>query len=94
MPLGQKLKVKFGGDNLKIVCISLNTPGDANYSKPFNPHNVWVDEEMRRAGVVTLPAEIVKEPGSYKVIVSGENRYGRLTKSLEVKVTPATGINE
>lgn len=47
-------------------------------------YNVWLTEQDRRNGKVTVPAGLVEEAGPATVWLTGETRYGRLTREQKV----------
>jgi len=53
---------------------------------PYGRYNVWLTEEDRRSGRVTVPAGLIPDPGRVQVWLIGENQYGRLTRQQEVAI--------
>lgn len=77
----QPWDIKFTTRNLDLIVAQLMSP-----APPYLRYNVWLTEQDRRNGKVTVPAGLVRKPGLLKVWLTGENKYGRLTREQEVTV--------
>jgi hypothetical protein len=51
-----------------------------------------VSEEERRAGIFTVPAGLLKKPGTVQVWLIGENRLGRLKVRKDIVLTGELGL--
>lgn len=58
-----------------------------NTANGYDEHNVFISEEDRRAGRVTIPASVTQEADRMQVWVIGENRYGRLKQRRDIQLT-------
>jgi len=86
VPAGQPRRsapweIKFTAGNLSVITVQLMSP-----KPPYGRYNVWLTEEDRRSGRVTVPAGLIPDPGRVQVWLIGENQYGRLTRQQEVAI--------
>ncbi len=77
--LGKPWEIKFAADNMKVVFAYLYS--DQNR---YNAGYVFINDEDRRNGQVTIPGDLVKDSGNLQVWLYGENRYGRLKKRQDI----------
>jgi hypothetical protein len=57
-----------------------------NSANGYDEHNVFITEEDRKAGKVTIPAGVTRNADRMQVWLIGENRYGRLKKRQVIDV--------
>lgn len=76
--LGKPWDIEFRAANMKPILVRIGQEGDPNYADPVAPHSIWLSDEHRRQGRVTVPANALTRTGKHSVSVTGENRYGRL----------------
>jgi len=77
----QAWEIKFTARNLDVIVAQLMCP-----ASPYHRHNLWLTEQDRRNGKVTVPAGLVREAGPVTVWLTGENKHGRLTREQEVVI--------
>lgn len=82
--LGEAWDIEFEADNMKPLFVRVGIVGVPNYSDPITPYEIWLTDEDRRTGSVTVPGDAFTRPGNYRVAVSGENQFGRLRDSAAV----------
>ncbi len=75
----QPWEIKFTARNLDVIVAQLMSP-----APPYHRHNLWLTEQDRREGKVTVPAGLVREAGPLAVWLTGETKYGRLTREQAV----------
>lgn len=73
VPLDRNWEVHFTSDNIKIIAVYLWSESDS-----YGRHSLFVSDEQRRKGYVTVPASLLKHPGALQVWLIGEHRLGRL----------------
>jgi len=72
--VGKPLDLAFTSANTKVVIAFLHVP-----LSPLGYHGcVFVTEQDRRKGKVTIPADLVRNEGDLHIWLIGEHRYGRL----------------
>jgi len=76
-------EIKFTAGNLNIITVYLMSP-----KPPYGRYHLWLTEQDRRHGKVTVPAGLVQDLGPVQVWLIGENKYGRLTRQQEVMIVP------
>ena len=74
-------EIKFTARNLSVITVQLMNP-----KPPYGRYNVWLTEQDRRSGKVTVPAGLIRDTGLVQVWLIGENKYGRLTRQEEVVI--------
>lgn len=84
--LGRPWEIEFRTDNMKAILVRIGQVGDPNYAAPVAPHSIWLSDEHRHRGRVTVPADVLNRAGKYSVSVTGENRYGRLRNRHAITV--------
>ena len=80
--LGKSWNIKFTAHNLSVIAVQLLNPKPPNW---YN-HFVWLSDQDRHSGSVTVPAGLIREAGTWKVRVIGENKYGRLMRQQEITI--------
>jgi len=76
---GKPWEIAFTASNLSVIVVHL-----MNSNSPYECHSIWLTEQDRRRGKVTVPAGLIRDAGRIQVWVVGENKYGRLTKEQVV----------
>lgn len=66
-------KVEFGSENMNVIAVYLWNSGDS-----YGRHPIFLTEEQRRSGSMTIPAGLLKKPGTLQVWLIGEHKLGRL----------------
>ncbi|HOG49775.1 MAG TPA: hypothetical protein PKY10_04240, partial [Lentisphaeria bacterium] len=84
--LGQPWEIEFHTENMDAIHILIAQKGDQDFSKPVSPYSIWLNDEHRRQGRVTVPAAALYRTGKSSVTVTGENRYGRLKNRYVIDV--------
>jgi hypothetical protein len=77
--LGESWEIKFSSDNMKIIIIYL-----ASDTNSYSAYNLFVNDEDRKKGKVTIPADLIKDTGNLQIWLMGENKYGRLKKRYDI----------
>ena len=77
--LGLPLKIKFSSSNMKIIIIYLYSE-----TNPYNKQIIFVSDEDRRKGQITIPSSFTQDAGNLKIWLIGENKYGRLKKRQDI----------
>ncbi len=79
---GKPMELKFTSDNMKVAMVFLSFT-----ENPLQYHGcVFVTEEDRRKGKITIPGDIIRNEGHLQIWLIGENRYGRLKQRKDVLV--------
>lgn len=73
--------ITFKTDNMNAMIVYFKNPDDGS-----DEHNVFLTEEDRKSGKVTIPAHITQNANQMQVWLIGENRYGRLKQRQIVTV--------
>lgn len=79
--LARPWNITFTAHNLNVIAVRLMNP-----QPPYYRYLLWPDDEDRRSGKVTVPADLIREAGLFQVWVIGENRYGRLARQGEITI--------
>ena len=74
-------EIEFTAGNLSVIAVRLMNP-----KPPYDRSIVWPTDQDRRNGKVTVPAGQIQDTGLIHVWLTGENRYGRLTRAQEVVI--------
>lgn len=69
--------IEFNADNLTPIRLNIA------YSKfdpadPVTPYTVWLTDEVRSKGSITVPAGVLSREGTYRVFLTGEHPLGRI----------------
>ena len=87
--LGEPWEVEFRTENMKAIHVRIAQEGDPDYGNLVPHYSIWLTDEHRREGRVTVPADALARRGRHSVLVTGENRYGRLrNRHIISVVTP------
>jgi len=79
---GAPWKIELTTDNMNAIIVYLKNSADGH-----DEHNVFITENDRKAGNVTIPPDVTQHADKMQVWVIGENRYGRLKKRQNIRVT-------
>jgi len=75
---GKPFDIEFRTENMKAIHLRITQAADPNDTAPVVTRSIWLSDEDRRLGRVTVPADMVTRTGRCSIFVMGENRYGRL----------------
>jgi hypothetical protein len=59
-----------------------------NEADSYGRHPLFLTEEQRRAGSLTIPANLLKKPGKLQVWLIGEHKLGRLKLRKDITMVP------
>ena len=79
---GAPWDIKLTTDNMNAIIVYFKNSADG-----FDEHNVFITEEDRRNGKVTIPASVTQNADRMEAWLIGENRYGRLKQRWQIRVT-------
>ncbi len=79
---GTSWEIEFTSDNMNAIILYFKNPADG-----YDEHNVFISEEDRKAGNVTIPASVTRGADQLQTWLVGENRYGRLKIRRDLLVT-------
>jgi len=79
---GAPWEIELSSDNMNAIIVYFKNSADG-----YDEHNVFITEEDRQAGKVTIPASVIQNADKMQVWLIGENRYGRLKKRRDIQVT-------
>lgn len=79
---GKSWEIELTSDNMNAIIVYLK-----NSAEGSDEHNVFITDEDRRAGKVTIPASVIQNADKMQVWLIGENRYGRLKQRRDIQVT-------
>ena len=82
VPRGSPWEIGLTSDNMNAIIVYFKNSADG-----YDEHNVFITEEDRRVGKVTIPASVIQTGDKMQVWLIGENRYGRLKKRRDIQVT-------
>ena len=71
--LGKEWKVGFDSENMDVIAVYLWNSGDS-----YGRHPLFVTEQQREDASLTIPADVLKKPGTLQVWLIGEHPLGRL----------------
>jgi hypothetical protein len=74
-------EITFTARNLTVIAVHVMNP-----KPPYDRCSVWLTEQDRGNGKVTVPAGLMRDTGVVQVWLIGENRYGRLTRQQEILI--------
>jgi hypothetical protein len=80
--LAREWTVSFTSANMDIIAIYLHSESDS-----YGRHSLFVSEEQRRLGAFTVPAGLLKKPGTVQVWLIGEHQFGRLKVRKDITLT-------
>ena len=83
--LDEPWHIKFTACNLNVIAVRLTNPTPPYWDSQF----VWLTDQDRHSGSVTVPVGLIRKAGTWSVRVIGENRYGRLTREQGIAITEA-----
>jgi hypothetical protein len=78
---GKPFDLQFTFDNMNVIIVHL-----ASSSNNYGRYNVFITEEDRRNGKVTIPGGLIQDQGAMQIWLIGENRYGRLKKRRDIRI--------
>ncbi len=77
--LGKEWKVEFGSENMNVIAVYLWNSGDS-----YGRHPIFLTEAQRKSGALTIPADLLKKPGTLQVWLIGEHALGRLKARKDI----------
>ncbi len=78
---GQSWELSFHTEDMTPAAIHLMNSGDS-----YGRHTLFLTEEQRQTGTFTVPAGLLKKPGTLQVWLIGEHELGRLKVRKDVKL--------
>jgi hypothetical protein len=79
---GTPWEIELTTDNMNAVIVYFKNSADG-----YDEHYVFISEDDRKAGKVTVPASVTHNADRMQVWLIGENRYGRLKERRDIQVT-------
>jgi len=79
--LDRDWEVHFKSDNIKVIAVYLWNEADS-----YGRHPLFVSDEQRHQGAVTVPANLLKQAGTLQVWLIGEHRLGRLKLRKDISM--------
>jgi hypothetical protein len=79
---GAAWEIKLTSENMNAIIVYFKNSADG-----YDEHNVFITDEDRKDGKITIPANVTRKASKMQVWLVGENRYGRLKKRREIQVT-------
>lgn len=79
--IGQDWEVNVNSDNMKPMAVYLWNEADS-----FGRHSLFLSEQQRRDGAITIPANLIKKAGTLQVWLIGEHPLGRLKVRKDIQV--------
>lgn len=76
-------EIVFSAENIKPIVIYLWNEADS-----YGRHPLFLTEEQRRTGSLTIPANLLKKPGKLQVWLIGEHKLGRLKLRKDIAMVP------
>jgi hypothetical protein len=73
LSLGKEWKVGFASEHMDVIAVYLWNSADS-----YGRHPLFVTEQQRKAGSLTIPADLLKKSGTLQVWLIGEHALGRL----------------
>ena len=83
VPMAGGWQVEFGSENMKVIAVYLWNSADS-----YGRHPLFLTEEQRRAGSLTIPTGLLKKPGTLQVWLIGEHKLGRLKLRKDIPMIP------
>ncbi len=77
--LGKEWKVEFGSENMDAIAVYLWNSGDS-----YGRHPIFLTEAQKKSGTLTMPADLLKKPGTLQVWLIGEHALGRLKARKDI----------
>ncbi|MGB0580173.1 MAG: hypothetical protein ACPGVU_10770, partial [Limisphaerales bacterium] len=81
VPRGKPWEIKLSSDNMNAIIVYFKS-----LSSGYDEHNVFITEEDRKNGKVTIPASVIAKADRMQIWLVGENRYGRLKQRQDVTI--------
>jgi hypothetical protein len=79
--LDREWELEFASNNMNVIAIHL-----WNESNSYGRYTVFVSDEDRQRGGVTMAGNLLQKPGQLQVWLIGEHRYGRLKARQDILV--------
>lgn len=81
--IDQQWEVEFTSDNIDVIAVYLY-----NESDTYGRHPLFLTDEQRRDGLLTVPADLLKKAGTVQVWLIGEHPLGRLKVRKDITTRP------
>ena len=78
---GSTWDIHLKSDNMDPIIVYFK-----NSASGYDEHNVFITDEDRRSGKVSIPASVTLNADKMQVWLIGENRYGRLKDRQDIQV--------
>jgi hypothetical protein len=78
---GTSWEIEFSSENMNAIILYFKNAADG-----YDEHNVFLSEDDRRSGKVTIPAHVTDSAETMQIWLIGENRYGRLKQRRDIRV--------
>ncbi len=79
--LDREWQVHFTSDNIRIIAVYLWNEADS-----YGRHPLFLSDEERRNGSITVPANLLKKAGTLQVWLIGEHKLGRLKVRKDISM--------
>jgi len=81
--MSQQWQVGFTAENINVIAVYL-----WNSSDSYGRHPIFLTDEQRKAGSITIPADLLKKTGTLQVWLIGEHPFGRLKLRKDIRLVP------
>lgn len=83
VPLDRNWDIHFTSENIKVIAVYLWNEADS-----YGRHALFLSDDERRKGSVTVTANLLKKAGTLQVWLIGEHRLGRLKVRKDIPMMP------
>lgn len=83
VPMNGGWQVGFSAENIRPIVIYLWNEADS-----YGRHPLFLSDEQRLAGSLTIPDDLLKKPGKLQVWLIGEHKLGRLKMRKDIVIAP------
>lgn len=77
--MSAETEVGFSAENMNVIAVYLWNSADS-----YGRHPLFLTDEQRREGSLTVPAGLLKKPGTLQVWLIGEHKLGRLKTRKDI----------
>jgi len=81
--MSQQWQAGFAAENINVIAVYLWNSGDS-----YGRHPIFLTDEQRKAGSITIPAGLLKKTGALQVWLIGEHPLGRLKLRKDIRLVP------
>lgn len=82
-PMRGGWQVQFSAENIKPIIIYLWSDADS-----YGRHPLFLTDEQRHTGSLTIPTDLLKNPGKLQVWLIAEHKLGRLKLRKDIALVP------